>query len=746
MLFLSGSQVHAVKRLLTATALLLSVALGAQAQVLYGTLTGTVTDSTGAVTAGSKVKVVNVGTNVAKTSTTNDRGSYLFSDLTPGAYTVTFEAPSFRTIVRRDVRIEVGTVRRIDVQLEISAVTEVVEVAAAAVPLQTDRADVHVTQTTKQVNDLPLAGSLGRNYQSLMQIVPGAVIVRTENSLGEANSTAGSPQRSISFSTNGVSGWANQTKIDGSPVQYVWLPTNTVYVPSPEAIEEVSIVTNSYSAEQGTTGGAAINVIVKSGTNRFHATAWGYDTDASWRARNLFQTTPTNPKNIVMQYGGNVGGPIIKDKLFFFGNVEKTTQRVGQGSARLTIAPEGLRPNAAGDIVFPTPDQGGAIIYDPSSNPDPRLRTPFPNNTIPANRIDPAAQYMLKNLPATTAPGYVNNVVTTGATEYNRTNYDFKLNYVASPQLSMFTRYGNSPHLINDQYALGGAGGGSAGGGSVGLAKGRTEVLGVGATYTFSSTMLLDANFGFTHQVLGAEAPDLGVNVGSDPDKMNIPGTNGPDRLQGGLPSFQIAGWSNLGNDGTGNPFSFNDYQYTASVNLQKSLGRHLFRVGAEYLNQQINHFQPQGGAFQTVRGTFTFSGQTTMLQGDPNPPTSSRFNSWAAFLLGAASTAGKVDQLLNPNSIYMKTYASYIQDTWQVNHNLTLSLGLRWELYPFPTSSCPARGGSIVSTRRRCSAPASAGRLIRPPSLTSATRTRSSTSGPCPLSGSTGSTTPTCR
>src|SRR5258708_6172178 len=490
MLFLSGSRVRAVKRLLTATAFLLSVALGAQAQVLYGTLTGTATDSTGAVTAGTKVTVVNVGTNVAKTSTTNDRGGYLFSDLTPGAYTVTFEAPSFRTIVRRDVRIEVGTVRRIDVQLEISAVTEVGEVAAAAVPLQTDRADVHVTQTTKQVNDLPLAGSLGRNYQSLMQIVPGAVIVRTENSLGEANSTAGSPQRSISFSTNGVSGWANQTKIDGSPVQYVWLPTNTVYVPSPEAIEEVSIVTNSYSAEQGTTGGAAINVIVKSGTNRFHATAWGYDTDASWRARNLFQTTPTNPKNIVMQYGGNVGGPIIKDKLFFFGNVEKTTQRVGQGSARLSIAPESLRPNATGDIVFPTPEQGGALLYHPPSTPAPGRPAPSPNNSTPANRLDPAAQYMLKTLPATTAPGYVNNVVTTGATEYNRTNYDFKLNYVASPQLSMFTRYGNSPHLINDQYALGGAGGGASGGSSVGLAKGLTGVLCAWRTYPFNSTIV----------------------------------------------------------------------------------------------------------------------------------------------------------------------------------------------------------------------------------------------------------------
>jgi len=677
----------ALTALASALALALVIASAADAQVLYGTITGIVTDASGGLLPGVAVTALNAETGVSKSTVTDERGAFNFSDLVPGVYDVTFELSGFKNVVQKSARIESNAVRRVDARLEVSGVEERIEVVSSAVALQTDRADVHITQSSKEVNDLPITGSLGRNYQSLMQVVPGATIVRTEAGNGEANSVAGSPQRAISFSANGVSGWQNQTRIDGSPVQYVWLPTNTAYVPSPEAIEEVSIVTSSYTAEVGMAGGAAVNVVVKSGTNNYRGTGWVYDTNSALRARNEFQTTPDNPKNIVVQYGGNTGGRIVKDKLFFFFNAEKSTQRVAAGSNFRSIAPESLRPGSAGNVVFPTQEQGGATIYDPLSNPDPTLRTPFENNTIPANRIDPAALYLIQRLPATTGPGYANNVLTTGATTYDRTNYDLKVNY-ASQKLNVFGRYGNSPHTIDDAYALGEAGGGSAAGGSVGLGVGRTQVLGLGATYIFNPTTMLDANFGFTHQELGAEAPDIGVNVGSDTDKMNIPGTNGPDRLQGGLPSFQIANWSNLGNDGTGNPFQFRDNQYSASVNLQKQVSQHLFRGGMEYLDQQINHFQPQGGTFQTVRGTFVFNGQATMLQNAP-APTDVRFNSWAALLLGLPSgnnSAGKVDQLVNPNSIYMKTYSAYIQDTWQVSHNISLALGVRYEHQLWPT------------------------------------------------------------
>ncbi|HJQ31096.1 MAG TPA: TonB-dependent receptor [Pyrinomonadaceae bacterium] len=650
----------------------------ARAQVLYGSLTGNVTDSAGAAVLGASVSAVNVSTNVSKETLTNDEGIYQFSDLLPGVYKVTITATGFSKAVTEAVNITVNNVRRLDVSLQPGGVSDTVTVSPDALnDLQTDRADVNVTQTAKQVNDLPLAGSAGRNYQSLMQIVPGSVLA------GEQNSAAGSPQRSISFNVNGVSRLQNNTKIDGSSITYPWLPTNTAYVPPAEGIQTVNIVTNAFDAEQGLAGGAAINVIIKSGANDFHGVGWVYHTNSRLAARNHFQTSPQNPKDLLTQFGYAVGGPIVKDKLFFFTDFERTTRRNLSRDNRVSIAPLSLRPDASGNVHFPTAAEGGATIYDPASNPDPRLRTPFPNNTIPAGRIDLAAIELIKRLPEPNLPGFVNNYLTNGTAEFNRNNIDSKINWNPSDKMTLFGRYSLSPTLITEPPILGDAGGDAINGGQLGSAPGRVQVAGVGGTYTFSGSLFLDANFGYTRQRLGAAGPDVvsGTNFGLD--VLKIPGTNGTDPLQAGIPFFNVSNWANMGNSNTGNPFLFRDNQYVGSSNLSWLKGSHSFRFGGDYQNQQLNHFQPQGGTFQTVRGTFQFSGNITALQGGA---AANRFNSWADFLLGLPSGAGKVDQLRNPNSLRMKSYALYARDHWQINQKLTLTYGLRWERYPFPT------------------------------------------------------------
>ncbi len=260
---------------------------------------------------------------------------------------------------------------------------------------------------------------------------------------GEQNSAAGSPQRAISFNVNGVSRLQNNTKLDGASVVYPWLPTNTAYVPSSEAISEVSIVTNSHNAEQGLAGGAAINVVIKSGTNRFRGTAWGYNTDYDLRARNFFLTANTpKPDGYLNQFGGNIGGPIVKNKLFFFANSERTKRENIAPVRQFSLATEALR---RGDF-----SSAGVTIYDPASNPDPAQRTPFPGNVIPQDRIDPAALELIRRLPLPNGAGFTNNYQAQGTEDYKRDNNDFKVDYHPSSRLSLFGRYSYSPSQIFD--------------------------------------------------------------------------------------------------------------------------------------------------------------------------------------------------------------------------------------------------------------------------------------------------------
>jgi hypothetical protein len=713
-----GGSKHTFKLLTRALILLLAtftLSVGARSQVLYGSMTGIVTDPKGAAVPGAKVEVTNIATSGTRSVTSDDRGGYTFNDLQAGTYRLTVSLASFKTLLKDDVRIETNKVHRFDAQLEVGEVRETVVVTAGQeAALQTDRGDVNVTKTDREINNLPLFGSAGRNYQSLIALIPGTARGTggffIGNGAGEDNSAAGNPQRSISYNVNGVSRLQNNTRIDGSSVIYPWLPANTVYVPPAEAIQEVNIVTNAFDAEQGLAGGAAINVTIKTGGNDFHGAGWVYDTNSRFQSRNFFQ--PANqtkiPKNILAQFGYAFSGPVIlphfgeggpkiwngKNKLFFFTDLERTTQRNAAGTTR-TIAPVTLRPDANGNISFAGT---GATIYDPSSNPDPRLRTPFPGNIIPANRIDIAALELIKRLPLPTGPGFTNNFASTGTGEFNRTNMDTKINYVGD-KISFWGRYSRSPTIIIDPPIFGEIGGGALNGGQLGTAPGLINVIGLGGTYTFSPTVVLDANVGYTRQRLGAEAFDVNTPFGLT--VLKIPGTNGPDRLQGGYPFFNITGWNNLGNDNTGNPFLFRDNQYVAAANLSWTKGAHSFRFGGDYLQPQINHFQPQGAAFQTVRGSFQFSGTATALEAcnaantgadvcaQPGASTSvaaaNAFNAWAAFLLGLPSGAGKADQLRNPNSVWWQQYALYARDHWQIGRNVTLTYGLRWERFPIP-------------------------------------------------------------
>lgn len=643
------------------------------AQVLYGTLTGSVVDASSAVVPNAKIDAVNTATGVSRQTTSNENGAFQINDLQAGPYKVTISAPSFGTVVQDGVTIVANTIRRIEARLQVAQVSESVTVNASTLALQTDRADVNNQITKTQVMNLPFGGSQGRNFQNLYKLLPGF------SPPAELHSDAGNPQRSLGTNVNGASYSNNNTRLDGATVSYPWLPHIIAYVPPAEAIEAVNLVSNSFDAEQGMAGGSAINVAIKSGTNEFHGSGHWYHTNSKVQARNFFFVAPQLPKNLLNQFGGTIGGPIVKNKLFFFADWERTTRR-RFASAFRTVPDAALRQ---GDF-----SATGTSIYDPGTGAiNGTGRQLFPNNRIPASLFDPASVIMTGLIPNPNLPVFPSNYQATGTYIFNRDNADFKVNYNPTGKSSVFARYSFSPSDIFDPPSLESALGDALTGGQPGNAPGFIQTAAVGGTYTISPAMLFDANVGFTRQRISAENIDIDKNYGLD--ELKIPGTNGSDRLQGGYPRFNISGFSAIGNPNVSNPFLFRDNQYSATGNLSVVRGAHSLRFGGEYTYYTINHFQPQA-AFGP-RGGFNFTGGQTVLNLAGAPGTNA-FNGFADFLLGRPQAMGKDVQYINPAAVRMPGYGFYARDQWQVNRKLTVNYGARFERYPFATRD--HRGG----------------------------------------------------
>jgi hypothetical protein len=684
----------------------------ASAQVLYGSIVGTVIDPTGAVVAKAIVTVTNTSTGLSRQTTADSAGYYAIQNLPQGAYDIAVSAVGFKPLTQKGVNVSINNVTRSDLGLEVGGVTESVTVEANAALLQTAKTDVNVNLEAQAIGNLPLGGY--RNFQSLVNLVPGATPVRFQNAMIDT------PQRDFTTNVNGQDRGDNNTRVDGAPNILVTMPHHMVYVPPVESIEEVNISTNNFEAEQGMTGGAAVTVTTKSGTNQFHGSAFGFHTDNSlrsfWWDENRTGVTK-KPKSIRNIDGGSIGGPIRKGKVFFFTDWEGTFERVGR-SGLFSVPTDDFRTgdfsrklgspifdSKGSPIMVPTTEGGTTqlrqgMIFDPySGNLDGTGRAAFSNNgrlnVLPAARMNAAMLKLLGLVPHANLAGDVNNFYNNATQRLNRNNFDAKINWNRNAKHQMFVKYSVMDALAHGDFGLGAAGGPClCDGGGVGDGHTLVQTAAIGQTYTVSPNFLIDGTLGWTRFGQNVKSPDLGTNFGLA--TLGIPGTNGPDPLESGLPAFSPGSdYSTLGNTEGWNPLLRNDQSYTFNTNASWVRGAHEIRFGLDFLHHLMNHWQPELG--DGPRGAFSFGNAVTALnpsaidssvgfQGG-TPSFENGWNGLAGFLLGAATHSGKSSQFIKMNSLE-NVFALYIRDRWRVNSKLTLSLGLRWELYPTRTRS----------------------------------------------------------
>jgi hypothetical protein len=649
-------------------ALLLLTAGVGYSQAVNATLLGTVTDSSGAIVPNAKVTVTEVNTGVNRSGQTNESGNYTFPDMAPGQYAVTVELMGFKKETRKDIALTVNSSTRIDVQLTPGNITETVEVTGAPPLLQTDRADTGAQLEVVQTASLPLGTQ--RNYQALLNLVPGTTRATFQHS--QFFNAASSLQTEV----NGQMRQGNSYQIEG-------IDNNErtgllqIMVPPLEAIQAVDVSTSNYEASLGRASGANTNVILKSGTNEFHGAGYEFLRNSSLNARNFFDASVGH---LAYNYfGGNIGGPIKKNKIFIFGDFLRITDHEANANTG-TIPPSSWRTgNLSSGLGLAAP----VVVYDPGTgNPDGTNRTPFSGNQIPGYRISPIAQKILNLVPAPNLGGSEsapsNNYFALLPFTKDTNSFDVKMDDAASDKARLSARFSYSRPVVY-QAPVFGLAGGFAQGAFQGTSIQKTYSMGVNYNRIFSPTLISEFRVGVAHYHSDALNSDYGTAAST---AVGIPGVN-IDDWTSGLASIQLNGAFSNPLVGYVNSMPWHRAEANISVvnSWTKTIGNHTIKWGVDYRRLRDDLLQTQ-----TInpRGLFNFNAAQTSL----NPgsggvaPKTGLVNNMASFLLDQPSDGGRDIAAYYPALRGHQLFA-FAQDKWQVSSKLTLDFGIRWEYYP---------------------------------------------------------------
>jgi len=713
-----------------------------KAQVLYGSILGTVTDQSGAVLPGAHITVVNPKTGLKREVDSESSGLYAIPNLPQGTYDLTAGAKGFKEYKQTSVDVGVGSAVRVDLKMEVGQVSQEVTVSSSAAVLQTTKAEVSTSLGTVPVENLPTG--LYRNFQSLLLLTPGAV-----DNYGFTGALADTPERALAIPINGMDPAFNSTRIDGAQSIFLWKPGGAaLYIPPLESIEEVRVTTNSYDPEKGMAGSAAMDVITKSGTNNLHGVLFWYhhnqhfdsceafDYNCKWRVI-PGQQFRAKPKNLQNDMGGNLGGPIKKDKLFYFANwdgvfqrntpdgyysVPTTDMRGGDFSRFLRAPVNQVDPNTGaviGPIMVPTTDGHGAIgptvplqqgmVFDPTTgNPDGTGRAVFAFggalNMLPPDRIGSTAQTILPLWPTPNVGqglwiqdaqnNFTHNYFLNAPVRFNRNNYDFKVDWNRTDRHFIWVKYSAMATLTSNNCGFNATIGGPCPADQWGKTNVFVQTATLGHTWNISPTFVADGSYGFSRMSQKGFPQDFGKNIGLD--VLKIPGTNdslgnGQDIRYSGAPTIQVNGFDGLGSPNFGwMPFYRNDWTLTIAQNFSWTRGPHTLRFGLDLIHNHINHWQPENGF--GPRGGINFNdGHATYLnlkdtsgnaiQTDVQATPESA-NDFAQFLLGTFDQAGRAIQFQKANGKDW-WYGFHFLDNWKLRSKLTLNLGVRYEYYP---------------------------------------------------------------
>jgi hypothetical protein len=658
------------------------------AQAGRAELNGQIRESAGAIVRAAHITLTDVATNIPQTTIANQDGLFGFTNLKPGFYKLTVEAAGFQRLAREGIQLTTGERIHLDLTLTVGSITEIITISEPASLLRTEQAGLGQVIDNRKIVSLPLNG---RNFLSLVSLSPGvAAPPRTSEGPSFPRINGGRPR-------------VNEYLFDGISVLQPE-PGQIAFFPIVEAIQEFKVELNSPSAEFGRFNGGAINLTTKSGTNKMHGALFEFFRHESLNARNLFAPrTAANPNKSVFrrnQFGGVIGGPLVKNRTFFFADFQGTRQSIGR--VRVSTVPTLAERNGdfsanLGAPLYLTPNGAATTtatgntpitITDTNDNVTqarngqifrPSDKRAYAGNVIPQAEFDAIAKQLLARYPLPTTTG-ANNFTRLANEKQTQNQFDTRVDHCLSERQKIFARYSFAKDTSNPVTPLP-DGSGAIASGAIGLTSTRAQSVVGNYLFTLNTRALNELRFGYTRRTVKRRS----INAETNPNLPGIPASNPFGNV---LPTIVISGWQQLGAPAnTNSDFRTDVTQLYDALSLQHD--RHSLKFGVDVRQQRLDVLQPPSPA-----GSFSFNTLFTNAQGLPGigtPLASVTGNALASFLLGQVQSFA-ID--LQPNMLRPRASVAefFVQDDWRVTSRLTVNAGVRYTLN-FPSTEADDQG-----------------------------------------------------